>query len=86
MWRDTGTVQAVLAAIWRAMLCYIFGWFHKTVFPSTLDTIEVRSCADQQRSNEDVLTDLVEIWLNHVAKRKRQIPHSVSSSLITRLQ
>ena len=43
--------------------CATFGWFHKTVSPSTSDNIEVRWCADQGRSNEDVLTDLVEIWV-----------------------
>ena len=43
--------------------CATFGWFHKTVFPSTSDHIEVRWCADQERSNEDVLTELVEIWV-----------------------
>ena len=43
--------------------CATFGWFHKTVSPSTSDYIEVRWCADQARSNEDVLTDLVEIWV-----------------------
>ena len=43
--------------------CATFGWFHKTVSPSTSDNIEVRWCADQPRSNEDVLTDLVEIWV-----------------------
>ena len=43
--------------------CATFGWFHKTVSPSTSDYIEVRWCADQDRDNEDVLTDLVEIWV-----------------------
>ena len=43
--------------------CATFGWFHKTVSPSTSDHIEVRWCADQERSNEDVLTELVEIWV-----------------------
>ena len=43
--------------------CATFGWFHKTVTPSTSDHIEVRWCADQERSNEDVLTELVEIWV-----------------------
>ena len=43
--------------------CATFGWFHKTVHPSTSDPIEVRWCADQERSNEDVLTELVEIWV-----------------------
>ena len=44
------------------LCCATFGWFHRTV-PSTSDHIEVRWCADQERSNEDVLTDLVEIWV-----------------------
>ena len=43
--------------------CATFGWFHKTVSPSTSDHIEVRWCADQDRSNEDMLTELVEIWV-----------------------
>ena len=43
--------------------CATFGWFHKTVSPSTSDHIEARWCADQERSNEDVLTDLVDIWV-----------------------
>ena len=43
--------------------CATFGWFHKTVSPSTSDQIEVRWCADQERNNEDVLTELVEIWV-----------------------
>ena len=43
--------------------CATFGWFHKTVTPSTSDHIEVRWCADQGRGNEDVLTELVEIWV-----------------------
>ena len=43
--------------------CATFGWFNKTVSPSTSDHIEVRWCADQDRSNEDVLTELVEIWV-----------------------
>ena len=43
--------------------CATFGWFHKTVSLSTSDNIEVRWCADQDRGNEDVLTDLVEIWV-----------------------
>ena len=45
------------------LCCATFGWFHKTVSPSTSDNIEVRWCADQDRRNEDVLTDLVEIWV-----------------------
>ena len=43
--------------------CATFGWFYKTVSPSTSDRIEVRWCGDQERSNEDVLTELVEIWV-----------------------
>ena len=43
--------------------CATFGWFHKTVSPSTSDHIEVRWCADPDRNNEDVLTELVEIWV-----------------------
>ena len=47
----------------RGQCCATFGWFHKTVTRSTSDHIEVRWCADQGRSNEDVLTELVEIWV-----------------------
>ena len=43
--------------------CATFGWFHKTVHPSTSDHIEVRWCGDQPKRNEDVLTELVEIWV-----------------------
>ena len=42
--------------------CQRHGWFHKQV-SQTSDSIEVRWCADEGRSNEDVLTDLVEIWV-----------------------
>ena len=42
--------------------CQRYGWFHKQV-NLTSDSIEVRWCADQWRSNEDVFTDLVEIWV-----------------------
>ena len=47
----------------KGRCCATFGWFHKTVSPSTSDHIEVRWCADQGRRNEDVLTELVEIWV-----------------------
>ena len=43
--------------------CATFGWFHKTVSPGTSDHIEVRWCAGSLRNNEDVLTELVEIWV-----------------------
>ena len=42
--------------------CQRYGWFHKQVNQSS-DSIEVRWCAEEERSNEDVLTDLVEIWV-----------------------
>ena len=42
--------------------CQRFGWFHKQV-QQTSDSIEVRWCANEGRSNEDVFTDLVEIWV-----------------------
>ena len=42
--------------------CERHGWFHKQV-DQTSDSIEVRWCADQVRSDEDVFTDLVEIWV-----------------------
>ena len=42
--------------------CERYGWFHR-VIPPTTDDIEVRWCSNQVRSNEDVYTDLVEIWV-----------------------
>ena len=43
--------------------CQRHGWFHKQV-NQTSDSIEVRWCADGRRSDdEDVYTDLVEIWI-----------------------
>ena len=37
-------------------------WFHKEV-PPTTNNIEVRWCCDESRANEDVYTDIVEIWV-----------------------
>ena len=42
--------------------CDRYGWFHKQV-NTTTDYIEVRLCADQVTSNEDVLAELIEIWV-----------------------
>ena len=44
------------------MCCDRYGWFHQTVTPST-EPIEVRFCANQPRTYEDVYADLVEIWV-----------------------
>ena len=44
--------------------CQRSGWFHKEVTPPTTDNIEVRWCCDESRTNnEDVFTDIVEIWI-----------------------
>ena len=45
-----------------AQSCSRYGWFHREIAPSQED-IEVRWCADQERSNEDFYTDLLEIWV-----------------------
>ena len=42
--------------------CQRSGWFHKEV-PLTSGNIEVRWCGDESRANEDVYTDIVEIWV-----------------------
>ena len=42
--------------------CDRFGWFNRAVTPTT-DDIEVRWCANFDRNNEDVFTDIVEIWV-----------------------
>ena len=42
--------------------CDRFGWFNRAVTPTT-DDIEVRWCTDFSRYNEDVFTDIVEIWV-----------------------
>ena len=42
--------------------CQRSGWFHKEV-PPTTDNIEVRWCCDQNQGDEDVYTDIVEIWV-----------------------
>ena len=42
--------------------CQRHGWFHRKV-NQTSDSIEVRWCEDSGRFGEDVLTDLVEIWV-----------------------
>ena len=42
--------------------CKRYGWFHREI-PTTSDNIEVRWCADEIQSNEDVFTDQLEIWV-----------------------
>ena len=42
--------------------CDRHGWFHREIEP-TQDDIEVRWCSNQERSNEDVYTDLLDIWV-----------------------
>ena len=42
--------------------CNRYGWFHREI-PATSDNIEVRWCADEDQSNEDVFTDQLEIWV-----------------------
>ena len=42
--------------------CDEYGWFHWSNL-STSDDIEVRWCGNEDRGNEDALTDLVEIWV-----------------------
>ena len=42
--------------------CDRYGWFHKQV-NTTTDYIEVRLCANQETSNEDVLAEVIEIWV-----------------------
>ena len=42
--------------------CNRYGWFHREI-PTTFDNIEVRWCANQGQSNEDVFTDQLEIWV-----------------------
>ena len=40
--------------------CDRYGWFHRETEP-TQDDIEVRWCGNQERNEEDVYTDLLEI-------------------------
>ena len=42
--------------------CTRYGWFHREI-PTTSDNIEVRWCADEDQSNEDVFTYQLEIWV-----------------------
>ena len=42
--------------------CDRYGWFHKQV-NTTTDYIEVRLCANSGVNNEDVLAELIEIWV-----------------------
>ena len=39
-----------------------FGWFHKEV-SITSDNLEVRWCCDQSQADEDIFTDILEIWV-----------------------
>ena len=56
LWDGQGCVSST------AQSCSRYGWFHRDIAPSQED-IEVRWCADQSRSDEDVYTDLLEIWV-----------------------
>ena len=42
--------------------CNRYGWFHREI-PATSDNIEVRWCANIGYTDEDVLTDQLEIWV-----------------------
>jgi hypothetical protein len=42
--------------------CEKYGWFHREI-SSTSDDIEVRWCGEEARSNDDVFTDQLEIWV-----------------------
>ena len=42
--------------------CNYYGWFHRKI-PINSDNIEVRWCADQSQSDEDVYADQLEIWV-----------------------
>ena len=57
-------------ALWDGKGCHLstahscdrYGWFHKQV-NTTTDYMEVRLCANQETSIEDVLAELIEIWV-----------------------
>ena len=42
--------------------CNRYGWFHREI-PTTSDNIEVRWCGNEGQSDEDVLTDQLEVWV-----------------------
>ena len=42
--------------------CNRYGWFHREIEP-TQDCIEVRWCGNGKKSEEDVYTDWLEIWV-----------------------
>ena len=42
--------------------CEKYGWFHREI-SSTFDDVEVRWCGEEARSNDDVFTDQLEIWV-----------------------
>ena len=56
LWDGAGCVHNI------AHSCDRYGWFHREIEP-TQDDIEVRWCASGARSDEDVLTDWLEIWV-----------------------
>ena len=69
----SGTVEERIVwedPLWDGQGCYSsgnqccnrYGWFHREI-PTTSDNIEVRWCADEDQSNEDVFTDQLEIWV-----------------------
>jgi hypothetical protein len=69
----TGTGNQVDTIFWEDPLwdgsgcdtpgcCDNYGWFHREI-SSTSDDIEVRWCAEEARSNDDVFTDQLEIWV-----------------------
>ena len=56
LWDGTGCVTP------GNTCCQRHSWFHKQV-DQTSDSIEVRWCADGRRSDKDVFTDILEIWV-----------------------
>ena len=72
---ETGFVSAGSGVSWEDPLwdgegctrpedrcCQRFGWFHKTA-PSSDEYIELRWCVDSALIDEDILANLVEIWV-----------------------
>ena len=57
LWDGEGCTQT------KNTCCQRSGWFHKEV-PPTTDDIEVRWCCNENKENEDVYTDIVEIWVS----------------------
>ena len=56
LWDGAGCV------VYTAHSCDRHGWFHREIEP-TQDDIEVRWCGTGGRTDEDVYTDLLEIWV-----------------------